>query len=220
MFYRHWKKSAAAAALGIAFFLHAGAAHAATAVKATDSDTFWLLSKKYGVPLDKLMNANPTIDPYNIYAGLSITIPAVSKPGGDTGAGAQAIKAAGSNAPAAANKNTVTVGGKTYDVSDVVQAKASAYTSDPSENGWGPIDYFGNPLKLGTVAVDPKRIPLGSKVYITGYDYDGLPQGGMIGIATDMGSAIKGDRIDIFVPDSQSEARQFGFQYVKVYVLD
>ncbi|AZN40067.1 3D domain-containing protein [Paenibacillus albus] len=119
-----------------------------------------------------------------------------------------------------AKQNEITVGGKAYDITDVVQAKASAYTADASENGWGAVDYFGNPLKLGTVAVDPSVIPLGSKVYITGYDHDGLPVGGMMGVATDMGSAIKGDRIDIFVPQSKEAASNFGYQYVKVFILD
>lgn len=119
-----------------------------------------------------------------------------------------------------AGQNEITVGGKAYGISDVVQVKASAYTADPSENGWGAVDYYGNPLKLGTIAVDPSVIPLGSKLYITGYDHDGLPVGGMIGIASDMGSAIKGDRIDIFVPQSKDAASDFGFQSVKVFVLN
>ncbi|WP_308638511.1 3D domain-containing protein [Paenibacillus silvisoli] len=118
------------------------------------------------------------------------------------------------------NDEVVTASGKSYDYSDVVQVKASAYTAHPSENGWGAVDYYGNPLKLGTIAVDPNVIPMGSKVYITGYDHDGLPVGGMMAVATDQGSAIKGDRIDIFVPQSQEQARTFGYQYVKVFILE
>lgn len=114
----------------------------------------------------------------------------------------------------------VTVNGKSYAYSDVVQAKASAYTAAPSENGWGAVDYFGNPLKLGTIAVDPDVIPMGSKLYITGYDHNGLPSGGMMAVASDQGSAISGNRIDIFVPQSQQQASNFGFQSVKVFVLD
>ncbi|RAP75347.1 3D domain-containing protein [Paenibacillus montanisoli] len=116
--------------------------------------------------------------------------------------------------------DVITVGGHSYDYKDVVQVKASAYTAHPSENGWGPVDYYGNPLKLGTIAVDPDVIPMGSKVYITGYDHDGLPIGGMMAVATDQGSAIKGNRIDIFVPQSQKEASMFGFQNVKVFILE
>ncbi|QHW30778.1 LysM peptidoglycan-binding domain-containing protein [Paenibacillus rhizovicinus] len=114
----------------------------------------------------------------------------------------------------------VSVNGKSYVYTDVMQVKASAYTAAASENGWGPVDYFGNPLKLGTIAVDPDVIPMGSKVYITGYDYNGLPSGGMMAVATDQGSAINGNRIDIFVPQSQKSASAFGFQNVKVFILN
>lgn len=103
--------------------------------------------------------------------------------------------------------------------SKIIDAKATAYTAAPEENGWGAVDYMGNPLQLGTIAVDPKVIPLGSKVYVEGYTYDGLPAGGMYATATDTGSAIKGNKIDIFLPESRSEARKFGVQQVKIYVL-
>ncbi|WP_442601496.1 3D domain-containing protein [Paenibacillus sp. KN14-4R] len=98
--------------------------------------------------------------------------------------------------------------------------RATAYSADLKENGqWGPVDYFGNPLRLGTIAVDPNVIPLGSSVYITGYSSSGLPGKGMIAKAADMGSAIKGNRIDIYIPGSSSIAEKFGFQNVEVYVL-
>ncbi|MFC4809129.1 3D domain-containing protein [Paenibacillus sp. GCM10023250] len=116
--------------------------------------------------------------------------------------------------------DSVTVNGKSYAYSDVLKVKASAYTAAASENGWGPVDYFGNPLKLGTIAVDPDVIPMGTKVFITGYDHGGLPSGGMLAVASDQGSAISGNRIDIFVPQSQSQASKFGFQNVKVFILN
>ncbi|MCR8643687.1 3D domain-containing protein [Paenibacillus sp. N1-5-1-14] len=101
-----------------------------------------------------------------------------------------------------------------------ISVRATAYSADPKENGqWGPVDYFGNPLVLGTIAVDPSVIPMGSKVYITGYSSSGLPGKGMIAKASDMGSSINGNRIDIFVPGSSSIAKKFGIQNVEVYVL-
>lgn len=103
----------------------------------------------------------------------------------------------------------------------IIEAKATAYTAAASENGgWAGKDYFGNPLKLGTIAVDPDMIPLGSKVYIEGYSHNGLPEGGMYAVASDIGGSIQGNRVDIFVPQSQSEARRFGVQQVKIYVLN
>lgn len=98
---------------------------------------------------------------------------------------------------------------------------ATAYSADPSENGgYGAVDYFGNPLQLGTVAVDPNVIPLGTLLYIEGYTYNGLPAGGMIARATDTGSSIRGNKLDIFIPGSKDSLKSFGFQEVKVYKLE
>ncbi|UVI31690.1 3D domain-containing protein [Paenibacillus spongiae] len=214
----NWKKGTAAAVLGLTLFAHAGAANAATNHKAADGDTFWKLSKRYGVTVDSLMKANPKVNAQNIYEGLNIIVPS-----GSTMKAAAAAPAAApaSTMKASSDSEQLNLGGRIFNYTDAFQVKASAYTSAASENGgWGAVDYFGNPLKLGTIAVDPKRIPLGSKVYVTGYDYDGLPVGGMIMTATDMGGAIKGNRIDIYVPHSQQQARTFGFQYVDVFVLE
>lgn len=60
-----------------------------------------------------------------------------------------------------------------------------------------------------TIAVDPKVIPLGSKVYIPGYGY---------AIASDTGGAIKGDKIDLYM-NSESACLNFGRQTVKLYVV-
>lgn len=59
------------------------------------------------------------------------------------------------------------------------------------------------------IAVDPKVIPLGSKVYVEGYGQ---------AIAADKGFAIKGNRIDVFVPSLQS-ARNWGVRTTKVTIL-
>ncbi|WP_167355930.1 stalk domain-containing protein [Paenibacillus oryzisoli] len=98
--------------------------------------------------------------------------------------------------------------------------ESTAYSADPSENGgYGALDYMGNPLAIGTVAVDPSVIPLGTKLYIEGYSYSGLPKGGMYVYATDTGGAIKGNRLDIFVPGSRNSLRSFGIQKIKVYQI-
>ena len=62
----------------------------------------------------------------------------------------------------------------------------------------------------GIVAVDPKRIPLHSRLYIEGYGY---------AVAEDTGGKIKGRRIDLCF-NTNSQARQFGRREVKVYFLD
>ncbi|MED2742357.1 cell wall-binding protein EntB, partial [Bacillus toyonensis] len=90
---------------------------------------------------------------------------------------------------------------------------ATAYTADPSENGTygGRVltamghDLTANP-NMRIIAVDPKVIPLGSKVWVEGYGE---------AIAGDTGSAIKGNRIDVLM-GSKSKAMNWGRQTVKV----
>ncbi|MVP00860.1 3D domain-containing protein [Paenibacillus lutrae] len=129
-------------------------------------------------------------------------------------------KPATAKAAASTNRVVTTAAGKQMPYKNMLNIKASAYSADPSENGgYAGLDYFGNKLKVGTIAVDPKVIPLGTTVYVTGYSFDGLPAKGMIAKATDIGGAIKGNRIDIFVPGSKEKVNNFGYQNVKVYIL-
>ncbi|MBW5447317.1 LysM peptidoglycan-binding domain-containing protein [Cohnella sp. CFH 77786] len=221
----NWKKTgirSAALLLGGTLLLPGIAAHAAHAsapYTAQEGDTFWLLSKRFGVPLEKLMKANPDIDPMNIYEGLTLNVPSGTVKSAMAKKSAPSLQADAVKDPAQTANSVTTASGESLAFTKVLDIKATAYSDAPEENGWGPVDYFGNPLKLGTIAVDPKVIPFGTKVYITGYDFNGLPQGGMIAKATDSGSAIKGNRIDIFVPGSRSFVSTFGFQNVKVYIL-
>lgn len=58
-----------------------------------------------------------------------------------------------------------------------------------------------------TIAVDPTVIPLGSTVYLNGTSY----------IAEDTGSAIKGNKIDLFINNHQ-RAKEFGVQKMEVKI--
>ncbi|MFP7737613.1 LysM peptidoglycan-binding domain-containing protein [Priestia aryabhattai] len=71
------------------------------------------------------------------------------------------------------------------------------------------VDLKANPNQK-VIAVDPSVIPLGSKVYVEGYGE---------AVAADTGGAIKGSRIDVFVP-SESDAQQFGRKSVKITVMN
>ena len=66
------------------------------------------------------------------------------------------------------------------------------------------------PVRPGVVAVDPEVIPLGSQVEIMGLGTF---------YAEDVGGAIKGNRVDIFMP-SRGAALEYGRQTVEVRVLD
>lgn len=93
----------------------------------------------------------------------------------------------------------------------VIVMQATAY--DPTA---GSKTAMGTRARVGAVAVDPKVIPLGSKLYIE--SIDGFASYGYA-TAEDTGGAIKGNRIDLFY-NSNAEANRFGRRNVKVYVLD
>ncbi|GBG09939.1 hypothetical protein PAT3040_04622 [Paenibacillus agaridevorans] len=204
-------------ALTCATTLFAGNAQAAEQThKIEPNDTFWQISLQYKVPLKKLMSANDTMVADQLQIGSEMVIP-----------GQDIVALSKESAPVPAQKEaapaamTVTApGGTKHIYKKELQVKATAYTAAASENGkWGAVDYFGNNLKVGTIAVDPKMIPLGTKLFVKGYSYNGLPAGGMIATATDIGGSIKGNRIDIFVPGTTQQAKKFGFQDVTVYIL-
>ena len=212
---------AAIALLTSVLLIQAVPAHAESVHVAKEGDTFFTLSKQYGVSTDQLMNANKNISPYNIYGGLKITIPGQEKAAAAPAkmkAQANTVKAASLDVNA--ENKVVQAWGKTFDYSKTINVKATAYSADASENGgWGAVDYFGNPLELGTIAVDPKVIPFGTKVLVTGHSHPGLPKQAFVATALDAGSAIKGNRIDIFIPGSKQFVNTFGFQDVELYVL-
>ncbi|MGB9779634.1 3D domain-containing protein [Caldanaerobacter sp.] len=92
---------------------------------------------------------------------------------------------------------------------------ATAYDSSEESTGKRPgdpdygITASGMVAKRGVVAVDPRVIPLGTRLYVEGYGFC---------IAADTGGAIKGNRIDVYFP-TREEVRNWGRRYVKVYIL-
>jgi uncharacterized protein YabE (DUF348 family) len=62
---------------------------------------------------------------------------------------------------------------------------------------------------MKVIAVDPRVIPLGTKVYVEGYGY---------AVAADTGGAIKGFKIDLFMP-SKADAYRWGRKKVKMKIL-
>lgn len=99
-----------------------------------------------------------------------------------------------------------------------MQMKATAYNVEGNEK-WGRLTASGTTVRHGVVAVDPNVIPLGTKLYVSGYDSPLLPKGGFFAIAEDTGGAIKGNRIDIFIDAPTETVSKFGIQHVKVTIL-
>ena len=122
---------------------------------------------------------------------------------------AQRVVAVGTKAiqQAPSRGTSSAVAGKT------ITMEATAYNWDCATcNGRG-LTATGYNLKAnpdGVIAVDPRVIPLGTKVYVEGYGY---------AVARDTGGAIKGNRIDVHMR-SISAARQFGRQSVKVTIIE
>lgn len=97
-------------------------------------------------------------------------------------------------------------------VARTLTMEATAYTayctgcSGTTANG---TDLRSNP-GAKVIAVDPNVIPLGTKVWVEGYGE---------AIAADTGGAIKGNRIDVFIP-SQDSAMDWGRRTVTVKILN
>ena len=67
---------------------------------------------------------------------------------------------------------------------------------------------LGVPVGKGVVAVDPKLIPLGTKLQVPGYG---------AGVAADVGYAIKGRIIDLWFPTT-AKARKWGRRTVTITI--
>ena len=88
--------------------------------------------------------------------------------------------------------------------------EATAYSPTVRETDGDPwTTASGMKSGHGVVAVDPRVIALGSKLYVEGYGY---------AIAGDTGGAIKGNRIDVFFYATEETAR-WGRRWVRVFVL-
>jgi uncharacterized protein YabE (DUF348 family) len=86
---------------------------------------------------------------------------------------------------------------------------ATAYAPNHGP-GVGTRTATGARARRGIVAVDPRVIPLGTRLYVSGYGY---------AIAADTGGAIKGNRIDLCF-NTVAEAIRFGRRQVTVTILN
>lgn len=170
-----------------------GAFAASNTYKVKSGDSLYRIAKTYKISVNTLKKWNNlksnTIHPNQT---LKITNTTSSKP---------AVKKA----------KTTTSNTKKQKVVKTLTVSATAYTANCKR--CSGITALGLNLKknpkLKVISVDPKVIKLGTKVYVEGYGY---------AIAGDTGGAIKGKKIDIFVP-SHKKAIQWGRKTVKVKIL-
>ena len=155
-------------------------------------DNLYGISKEFGKTVDELAELNGIGAPDLIYPGEKIAIDE---------AAATTLK-----------QTAVATQLLTEDDAQILTMTATAYTaycegcSGITKNG---TDIRANP-HLKVIAVDPTVIPLGTRVWVEGYGE---------AIAADIGGAIKGNIIDVFIP-SHEEALQWGRKTVKVRILE
>ncbi|MBT2581381.1 3D domain-containing protein [Planococcus sp. ISL-109] len=193
-------------------------------------DTLFEIATAHGISLDQLMSWNNlsghTIFPGQEFAVKGAAAKAAAQPAAKEAAPAPApaakpaAKAPAKEAPkstpaaptpasapaAAAPAAASTQSGKEMTVSATAYTAYCVGCSGVTRTG---IDLRSNPNQK-VIAVDPSVIPLGSKVWVEGYG---------TAIAGDTGGAIKGNKIDVFIP-TQGEALNWGRKNVKIKVLD
>lgn len=110
---------------------------------------------------------------------------------------------------------------KEEQVLHTVKVTATGYTAGFESTGKKPghkqygITYSGVKVKrdknkVSTIAADPNVFPLGSILYIPDYGY---------GIVADTGSAIKGEKIDLYFTTTKQVYNEWGKKDVEVQVI-
>ncbi|MBO5059838.1 MAG: G5 domain-containing protein [Clostridia bacterium] len=125
------------------------------------------------------------------------------------------VVAVGTKAKASSSgkKTVTTAAGKSLSYSKKLTVTATAYTAAA-----GKKTASGRVAEYGVIAVDPKVIPLGTKLYVESTDDGKSWQYGYC-VAGDTGGAIKGNKIDLYY-NSKSQCLQFGRRSAIVYVLN
>nr|WP_106766584.1 3D domain-containing protein [Paenibacillus faecalis] len=102
-----------------------------------------------------------------------------------------------------------------------IKVTATGYTAGYESTGKRPghpqygITYSGVKVKrdknkVSTIAADPKVFPLGSILYIPDYGY---------GVVADTGSAIKGEKIDLYFSTTKQVFKEWGKKDVEVQLI-
>jgi 3D (Asp-Asp-Asp) domain-containing protein len=109
---------------------------------------------------------------------------------------------------AAVERVALTAGGSAERAGRPTQMRVVGYNLPASSS---PRTATGTTPRWGTVAVDPRVIPLGSRLLIEGFE-------GVVFVAEDTGASVAGNVIDVWFEDAAG-ARGFGTQTRMVTVL-
>lgn len=169
-------------------------------------DTLYRIAVNHGISLDQLMSWNGITghwiypgDKLVVSGGTHISVPkAPAQSSAPAPAQSTAPAKTAAPAPSAQSGKEMTVSATAY----------TAYCAGCSGITATGIDLRSNPNQK-VIAVDPTVIPLGSTVWVEGYG---------TAIAGDTGGAIKGNKIDVFIP-SKDAALQWGRKNVTIKIL-
>ena len=104
--------------------------------------------------------------------------------------------------------------GEVLTYSRTMQVVATGYhKSNPGCDDWTST---GTWARVGAIAVDPRMIPYGTRMFIV--SNDGVYFYGLA-TAEDCGGSIKGNRVDLYF-DSNYECFQFGIRDCTIYILE
>ena len=169
---------------GMLFFTANTADAASHTVKKGES--LYTIAKKYDVTTTALKKANK-LSSTTIRIGQVLTLPSTAK----------------------VKKTTTTKSKATYKTLRVSSTAYTAYCSGCSGRTKTGINLRANP-NMKVIAVDPKVIPLGTKVWVEGYG---------TAIAADTGGAIKGNKIDVFM-STKKKAYAWGRKTITIKVYN
>ena len=190
-------------------------------------DTLHKIAEAYNVAMEQLAKWNNLVNPNLIFVGEKLAVTAEAgellqkaatvaqepqQEKKDVVSKTQAVKQQQAQAPTQQQQQAQTSAQSQQSESKTITMSATAYTayctgcSGITANG---TDLRSNP-ELKVIAVDPSVIPLGTRVYVEGYGE---------AIAADTGGAIKGNKIDVFIP-TQEDALNWGRRTVQVTILN
>lgn len=186
-------------------------------------DTLSDIAEAHKVSVSEIKGWN-AISGHLIFPGDELTIGGVNKVTQNTTAQKSSQQPQAASTPATEKKQAVsgppaqsTVATEPKQASTAASGKemtvtATAYTAyctGCSGTTYTGINLRANPNQK-VIAVDPSVIPLGSRVWVEGYGE---------AIAGDIGGAIKGNIIDVFLQHKQ-DAYNWGRRTVKIKILD
>lgn len=180
-----------------------------------EGDNLYRIALAHDIPLDSLMSQNE-LNGHLIYPGQELNVEAENENDMLTEDNEpnkqEEIVVTTNQPPVTVERKEEEESPEPAEESKEMVMTATAYTAYctgcSGTTAYG-INLRANPNQK-VIAVDPRVIPLGTKVWVEGYGE---------AIAGDTGGAIKGNKIDVFIP-SYDNAMAWGVKTVKLKVLN